>query len=292
MKRILGLGIFAALLIHAQPVSPQPRALPAAPSAPQPRQVDVHQNDVQQTDAQQTQEELSELFRHYPPALRRVLALDPTLLGNQAYLAPYPALSNFLTAHPEVLRDPSFYVGQPEGFQQRDVTGTARVWEEMVTDVSVFAGFALAVSLIAWLIRTFIDSRRWSRLSKVQTDVHTKILDRLTSNEDLLAYMQSPAGSKFLESSPIVLDPAPRSLSAPISRILWTVQGGIVLLAAGVGLEIISRQLTYDAAVPLHALGILGMALGVGFIASAIISFMISRHLGLVGRAAESSTHG
>ncbi len=276
---VVGLGLLAALVMQAQQ---QPgRVPPAPPTAPVP---------VAQ-DAQETQQQLSELFQHYPPALRRVLALDPSLLSNPAYLAPYPALSAFFNAHPDVLRDPAYYVGRPDG-PERDITGTARVWEEMVTDVSVFAGFALAVSLIAWLIRTFIDSRRWNRLTKVQTDVHTKILDRLSSNDDLLAYMNSPAGSKFLESAPIVLDAGPRTVSAPLSRILWTVQGGVVLFAAGVGLEIVSRQLIYDAAVPIHALGILGMALGIGFILSAIISFMISRHLGLVNRLAEPPAQG
>lgn len=276
---VVGLGLLAALVMQAQQ---QPgRVPPAPPTAPVP---------VAQ-DAQETQQQLSELFQHYPPALRRVLALDPSLLSNPAYLAPYPALSAFFNTHPDVLRDPAYYVGRPDG-PERDITGTARVWEEMVTDVSVFAGFALAVSLIAWLIRTFIDSRRWNRLTKVQTDVHTKILDRLSSNDDLLAYMNSPAGSKFLESAPIVLDAGPRTVSAPLSRILWTVQGGVVLFAAGVGLEIVSRQLIYDAAVPIHALGILGMALGIGFILSAIISFMISRHLGLVNRLAEPPAQG
>jgi len=32
---------------------------------------------------------------------------------------------------------------------------------------------------------------------KIQTDAHTKIVDRLSSNEDLLAYMQSTTGSVF-----------------------------------------------------------------------------------------------
>ena len=31
-----------------------------------------------------------------------------------------------------------------------------------------------------------VDHRRWLRQSKVQTEVHTKLLDRFTSNDDLL----------------------------------------------------------------------------------------------------------
>ena len=66
---------------------------------------------VEQPDAQRTREELSALLERYPPTLRGVLALDPSLLGNQPYLAPYPALVSFLNAHPEIARNPSFYIG-------------------------------------------------------------------------------------------------------------------------------------------------------------------------------------
>jgi hypothetical protein len=131
-------------------------------------------------------------------------------------------------------------------------------------------------------VRSLVDYRRWNRLAKVQTDFHTKILDRFTANNDLLTYIQSPAGSKFLQSTPIMLDAAPRSMGAPLGRILWSLQGGIVLMAGGFGLEAVSGRVGEDAAQPLHALGVLGIALGMGFVASAIISFVISQRLGLV----------
>ena len=69
-----------------------------------------------------------------------------------------------------------------------------------------------------------------------------------------------------------------------MGRILWTVQAGVVLGTLGIGLEVASRRISYEAAQPLHVLGILGMALGLGLIISAIISFVISRRLGLVER--------
>ena len=246
---------------------------------------------VEQPDAQRTQQELSNLLQRYPPTLKEVLALDPSLLSNQSYLAPYPALANFLNAHPEVLRNPSFYIGAPELNRQPERGAhRARVWEEIVTDVAVLLGFSLAMCLIAWLIHGFIDARRWSRLTNIQTEAHKKLMDRFTSNEDLLAYIQTPAGSKFLESSPIVLDASPRNLAAPVSRILWTVQGGVVVIAVGAGLYIISERVPFDVAQPLRALGVLGIALGLGLVASAIISFMISRRLGLMERPSAPTT--
>jgi hypothetical protein len=249
---------------------------------------------VEQPDAQRAKDELSALLDHYPPALHNVLALDPGLLGNQAYLAPYPALVSFLNRHPEVARNPSFYLG--EGSAPRTRPDQAEkildMWREAGNDLAIFAGFGLAVGLLVWLIRTLVDYRRWSRLSKVQTEVHTQLLDRFTANDDLLAYIQSPAGAKFLESSPIALDAAPRSVGAPLGRILWSVQGGVVLLAGGVGLLVISgRAVDATSQQSLQALGVLGIALGLGFLISAIISFVISRRLGLIEPPSAPTRH-
>jgi len=237
---------------------------------------------VDQPDAQRTQGELAALLEHYPPTLRGVLALDPSLLDNEAYLTPYPALVSFLKAHPEIARNPPFYLGDAPRFRQDAGTQVLDLWKEVLNNLAIFAGFGMAIGLLVWLIRTLVDYKRWSRLAKVQTDAHTKLVDRFTANEDLLAYIQSPAGAKFLESSPIALDAAPRSVGAPLGRILWSVQGGVVLMAGGIGLQVVSQRVADAASQPLHALGVLGIALGVGFVISAIISFVISRRLGLI----------
>ena len=168
-------------------------------------------------------------------------------------------MAGILSAHPEIARNPSFYIGGDDQLRgdPSEASLYTDAWEHSVSSVAVLAGFSLAICLIAWLIRTFVDYRRWGRLTKIQTDAHTKLLDRLTNNEDLLAYVNSPAGAKFLESSPIALDASsPRSFSAPLGRILWTVQGGVVLMAAGAGIEIIGRQGSSRNYAPLHALAL------------------------------------
>jgi len=242
-------------------------------------------------DAQRTKDEFQRLLERYQPTLRGVFALDPSLLTNQPYMAPYPALVSFLGSHPEIARNPAYYVG---GYNDRNnrfdrASQAMDMWREVLNGIAVFAALGMAIGLITWLIRTLVDYRRWQRLSKVQTEVHTKLLDRFTSNEDLLAYVQSHAGKRFLESSPILLDEGPRAVGAPLGRILWSVQGGLVMMAAGVGLEVAggrlevaTGQVSPEAAQPLHVLGILGIAIGLGLAASAIISFVISWRLGLI----------
>jgi hypothetical protein len=166
------------------------------------------------------------------------------------------------------------------------------LWRDVMGGIAAFTAFSLGVGLLVWLVRTALDYRRWKQLARVQTEVHTKLLDRFTASDDLLAYIKSPAGSKFLESSPITLDAGPRSLSAPLGRILWSVQGGVVLIAVGVGMEVVSRQvMTGDEGEPLQALAVLAMALGLGFLISAALSFFLSRRLGLIETPPESSLH-
>jgi hypothetical protein len=273
IRRFLGLGMLGACVSLF---------LPSPGWAQGPKSATVV--TVEQPDAQRTKDELSRLLDHYPPSLRNVLALDPGLLGNPSYLAPYPALLTFLNAHPEIERDPSFYVGEG-AFPRSPRDHAAQVldmWKDTLGGLAVFAGFGMGIGLLVWLIRTLVDYRRWNRLAKVQTEVHTKLLDRFTANNDLFAYIQSPAGSKFLQSSPIMLDAAPRSVGAPLGRILWSIQGGVILMAGGIGLQVVSARVADDASQPLHALGVLGIALGLGFLVSAIISFVISQRLGLI----------
>jgi hypothetical protein len=123
-------------------------------------------------------------------------------------------------------------------------------------------------------------------VSKVQAEVHNKLMDRFTANEDLLAYIQTPAGKRFLDFAPIALDGAPRAVSAPVGRILWSVQVGLVLAAAGFGLEYVSNSIEKTVAQPLFAMGVLAISIGLGFVISAVVSYVLSRRLGLWETAA------
>lgn len=283
-RRLLMLGMVGACVSLLAP-SPGWSQASRTPPVSQPAAPAVV--SIEQPDAERTKEELSRLLERYPPSMRNVLALDPTLLGNQSYLAPYPSLVSFLNNHPEVARNPSFFIG--EGFSPRRPPDhdslVADIWRDVLAGLAVFTGFGMAIGLIVWLVRTLIDYRRWNRLSKIQTDVHTKILDRFATNNDVLAYIQSPAGSNFLQSSPIKLDAGPRSVGAPLGRILWSIQGGVVLIAGGIGLQVVSGRVSSDASQPLSALGVLCLSLGLGFVISAIISFVISQRLGLIETA-------
>jgi len=258
---------------------------PAATTQPA-ANTQVRDSGIEDHNARETRERLSELLRQYPPSLGHVLRLDPSLMTSETYLAPYPALAAFLAQHPEVAHNPSYFVGEL-GFVTIERSPKLRLIEETLAGLAMFIAFLSIAGIVGWLLKSLIDYRRWLRQSKVQTDVHTKLLDRFTSNEELLAYIQTPVGRRFLESAPIALDAAPRAIAAPVGRILWSVQAGLVVGLAGFGLLFATSRLSAvgadgaDIAAAVYGIAVLAIAIGLGFVLSAIVAYGLSRRLGL-----------
>jgi hypothetical protein len=252
-----------------------------------PAQAEAVPPPVDDQDASETREELSMILQRYPPGLGRVLKLDPSLLTSQEYLASYPALAGFLARHPEIARNPGYYfahVPEPGGAWLPPTEQSLQIgmWNDFFEGIGAFAIFVTVTGTLAWLIKTLIDWRRWNRVFRVQSEVHSKLLDRFTASEDVIKYIQTPAGQRFLESGPVLAETGQRSFSAPISRMLWSVQAGVVLVMLGLGFQYISRRVAVDASQPMFALGVLALALGLGFVASALVAFLLSRRMGLL----------
>jgi hypothetical protein len=237
------------------------------------------------------------VLRQYPPSLARVLSLDPTLLDNSEYLQPYSDLATFLAAHPEVKHNPGFYLPNFDanfrgGLNRLTPQDRAiEMWNRAIEGFTIGAVLITIAAGLLWLLKTMFEYRRWSRVSKVQTDVHNKLLDRFTSNEELLAYIQTPVGRRFLESAPIPLD-SPRSISAPVGRILWSAQAGAVITVLGLGLEVVALSVIPELAGPFAAIGAVLIALGVGFLLSALLAYVLSRRFGLMQEAPAPEARG
>src|SRR5580765_4851947 len=138
--------------------------------------------------ANDTQRRLQEPLQQYPPSLGRVLALDPTLLTNEAYLQPYPQLATFLTQPPEIAHNPSYYFDQ----QFRDVSrrqydyndpkiAAIRAIDQALGGLAALMVGLTVIGTAAWLIRSAIEYRKWLRVSKTHVETHAKLMDRLTS---------------------------------------------------------------------------------------------------------------
>ena len=241
--------------------------------------------------AEFVREQFYSVLRQYSPTLGQLFRLDPGLMTREEYLAPYPAVAQYLKEHPEILRNPDYYLARFSNSYYYSDPRT-RAWENMFEMISVFVIMLLVVFALGWTIRTAIDYRRWGRLAKVQAEVHTKLLDRFTGNDELLAYVKSPAGARFLESAPIQLDGGPRSVGAPLNRILWSLQAGVVMAAAGIGMNFVSRRIDPINSDPAFTVSVILLSVGIGFIASAGLSYVLSKRLGLVNGESAAGSQG
>ena len=287
--RVAALGLVAAsFLALPQPVAAQ---------APLTQTIVVEDQN-----ADRTREALEEVLKRYPPSLAYVLKLDPSLLSNPAYIAPYPVLQQFLAKHPEVVRAPKYYFDEytvrdsNNSYNDYPVTPEQRavdMWRSNIQGFTFLLGFLSVLGALTWVIKSIVDHRRWSRQAKVQAEVHNKVIDRLASNEEMLAYVQSPAGAGFLKGGPAMLSSHganARVMGAPYNRILWSAQAGVVFLAVGLGFRWVNVTAPTDVLEMLHFFGLIGQSLGMGFIASAALAYALSWKMGLLAQAPAERT--
>lgn len=289
--RILSAIAFSVLLLStlgvAQPRTTTPTPAPASSAAPAPNERDVAA----------TQTELIRLLR-LSPTLTTVVSRDPSLLSNTDYVAHNnPQLAAFLVAHPEVARNPDFYLfshlkhedGQPDEALAREVwpdvyrsqeqpSPFERIWSDIIPLIA----FAFGLTAIFLLARMFVENRRWSRIFKLQSEVHGKLIDKFTSNQELAAYMETEAGRKFLEAAPIPVGiEQGRPMPSAVARVLTPLQAGIVMVLLGIGLLTL-RHAGPDMERPMLFFGTVVLMPGIGFIISAGVSWLLAARLGLM----------
>ena len=273
-------GLVVALSLMTGPAEAQTAPVERRPS-PAPPSLRV--------DANGTRQELMELLEKHPPAVGRVLKLDPSLMRSESYLAAYPELRDFFAQHPEIPQNAPYYlegirVGMGDDYRPRN--DRMELVAGILGGLAAFTAAAIVLSTVVWLIRTTLEQRRWSRLSKIQAEVHSKLMDRFSNNDELLTYVQTPSGRRFLESGPSPLQESAPAMGAPISRILWSLQLGAVLLVGGLGMVFLSSGSSTlpEVAEFFYVAGSIAGAFGAGFLVSAIAAYVLSTRLGLLDR--------
>jgi hypothetical protein len=225
----------------------------------------------------QVRNELTNLLNQSPPEVATILTLDPTLLSDTAFMARYPRLAEFVAEHPEVRHHPRYYLS---AFEEPPPVRSSAL-ENILEPFVILAVFTLIAVALSWLVRTIIEQKRWNRLSRTQSEVHNKILDRFGTSAEVLDYIRTPAGSKFLESAPIPLHPEPVSRGTSTPRVVWTIQIGVIIAAAALGMLLVSLRFSDETGNGLFALGVIALCIGLGFTGSAAVSIFLSRRLGM-----------
>jgi len=135
--------------------------------------------------------------------------------------------------------------------------------------------------MVGFIVYTVVDVFRRRQQTKVYTEFHSKLLDRMGSAKDLAEFFTSEAGNRFLSALASAGDAV-----SPQVRILRSLQTGLVLLALGIGLFMLTaqRQFMPDAADGLMVTATAAAAIGAALLVSTAISYVLSKRMGLIDR--------
>jgi len=266
-----------------------------APRAAEPAQA-ANAPQLSDKDVAALQDELLQLLR-VSPTLAEVVARDPSLLSNVEYVShSNPQLAHFLQAHPDIAHNPDYYLfnnlhsenGPPSQTLERklwpEMSNQAgpRVSLELISDGIPFLVFVCMLLGLLWLTHVLLENRRWNRIFQLQTDVHGKLIERFATSQEVLTYMGTDAGKRFLEATPIAVGfERQQPVPSPVARVLTPLQIGIVMTLLGAGL-IALRHSVPNGDATLLVVGTVVMMPGLGFIISAGITWVLGRRLGLM----------
>lgn len=127
-----------------------------------------------------------------------------------------------------------------------------------------------------WIISVIASSFRQMRSSRDLVNLHGKLLDRFSNSSELIAYLEGDAGRRFFES--LTIDGRDS-----ISRILNSMQAGLVLFLLGVGL--VALRSTQDEAWLRQILLLAGTptaTVGAGLLISSFIAFRLCKSWGVM----------
>jgi hypothetical protein len=139
-----------------------------------------------------------------------------------------------------------------------------------IHEVVVFVGMFL---FWGWVVYIILEWRKIKHKNQLQN----KIIDKLNTVPELNEFLQTDGGNRFLNFLTI-------ESYSPKEKLLSSITKGIILIMLGVAffsLDPLFPTVTEDARV-FSALGLISSALGIGFLVSSFISYLLSKKWGII----------
>ena len=134
--------------------------------------------------------------------------------------------------------------------------------------------------MMGYIVYVIVDGYRRRQQTRMYTEFHSKLLDRIGSAKEFGDFFGSEAGDRFLSAL------SSSDAAAPQLRILRSLQTGLVLLALGIGLFMLTNQRNFevDAMDGLMVTATAATAIGVALVISTAMSYLLSKRMGLIDR--------
>ncbi len=128
----------------------------------------------------------------------------------------------------------------------------------------------------AWIISLIIAAFRHRANLRTQAEYHNRMLEKFSSAAEFTEYLKSEAGRNFFEN--LGSEPA-----TPMTRILSSIQRGIILTLLGFGFFVINNVIgTEDSRSIMLIIATVLTTVGIGFLISSVISHRLAKSWGLI----------
>ncbi len=136
-------------------------------------------------------------------------------------------------------------------------------------------------TVMAWAFKTALEFLHKQRLVKLHYALQDKLLEKLGSSPEAIEYLHSDAGEKMFAL-------VAKERTNPFARILTAMQTGAVVSLLGLGFIFLRNQVPVEGAEAFMVVGVLGLCLGLGFLASSAAAYFFSKQWGLINGATET----
>ena len=150
----------------------------------------------------------------------------------------------------------------------------------MNQNFAVMLVFLAALATAGWVMHVVADTNKRQRRMKAQAELHGRLLDKFSSAQEVIAFLETPSGAHFVDSFS-------SDREEPTSGVLRSTHRGIVLVVVAIGCLGLTRAYGWDNN-PLLVVGVILLCLGIGFLISAAVSHRLSRTLDIARRTGDT----
>jgi hypothetical protein len=137
-----------------------------------------------------------------------------------------------------------------------------------------FVIIPIMIAFLAWMVWVVFSTIRRFKIAKLQAGVQNKLLEKVGSGQELLAYAQTDAGKTLIESLRV-------EGVSPYGRIIGALQTAIVMVSLGAALLFLRNRVS-GAEQGFLVSGTLITVLGIGFGLSSAATYYLSKSFGLL----------
>ena len=136
-------------------------------------------------------------------------------------------------------------------------------------------------TVTAWGFKTALEFLHKQRLVKLHYALQDKLLEKLGRSQEAIEYLHSDTGEKMFAL-------VAKERTNPFARILTAMQTGAVVSLLGIGFIFLRNQVPTEGSEAFMVVGVLGLCLGLGFLASSAAAYFFSKQWGLINGSAET----